>query len=270
MKLICDERETMVYQFLQEIHQTTNKNNNPMILEKRMLELGDFLLTNDDESVTHLVFERKTYTDLLASIKDGRYTEQSHRLINCFPNPHNIIYLLEGAMPSIEADKKKVYSCIASLNYFKGFSVMRTMSMGETAQLLFNMSEKIGRELGKTPNPDLAGNPNPEPFNKSSGPFSPNPEPFNKSAPEPYCSVVKSSKKANISRENIGEIILCQIPGISSVTAVALMKPFASFAEFLDKVRSDPAYLEGITTENKGKTRKLGSNVVSGIKQFLC
>lgn len=258
MKLICDERETMVYQFLQEIHQTTNKINNPFILEKRMLELGDFLLTNDDESVTHLVFERKTYTDLLASIKDGRYTEQSHRLINCFPNPHNIIYLLEGAMPSIEADKKKVYSCIASLNYFKGFSVMRTLSMGETAQLLFNMSEKIGRELGKNPNP----NPNPEPFNKSSGPLSPN--------PEPYCSVVKSSKKANISRENIGEIILCQIPGISSVTAVALMKPFASFAEFLDKVRSDPAYLEGITTENKGKTRKLGSNVVSGIKQFLC
>ena len=168
-------------------------------------------------------------------------------------------------MPSIEADKKKVYSCIASLNYFKGFSVMRTLSMGETAQLLFNMSEKIGRELGKNHNPDLAGNPNP---NSLTG--NPNPEPFNKSAPEPYCSVVKSSKKANISRENIGEIILCQIPGISSVTAVALMKPFASFAEFLDKVRSDPAYLEGITTENKGKTRKLGSNVVSGIKQFLC
>jgi ERCC4-type nuclease len=239
MKLICDERETMVYQFLTELIKS------PITLEKRMLELGDFVLASDDETVKHLVFERKTYTDLLASIKDGRYAEQSHRLINCFPNPHNIVYLLEGAMPSIEADKKKVYSCIASLNYFKGFSVMRTLSMGETAQLLANMSEKIARELANN-----QGSNNP--------------------GPEPYCSVVKSSKKANISRENIGEIILCQIPGISSVTAVALMKPFASFADFLDKVRADPAYLEGISIQNNGKTRKLGSNVVSGIKQFLC
>lgn len=244
MKIIIDEREAMLYELCVSMNQTLN-----MPIEKRVLELGDILFMSDDESIVHLIIERKSFADLLSSIKDGRYAEQSHRLRNCFPNPHNVVYLLEGMFSTVknDADKHKIIACIASLNYFKGFSVLRTISMTETAQHIIYMADKIIRELKKGTTVELSGS---------------NMEPR---VVEPYCSVVKTSKKANITKENIGEIILCQIPGISSTTAVELMKPFQNFAEFMDKIRAEPAYLDGLTV-NK---RKLGSNIIKGIREFL-
>lgn len=246
MKIVIDERETALYDriipLLQEV---------PMTVEKRVLELGDIIFMSDtDEPI--LVIERKSFSDLLASIKDGRYAEQSYRLLGTFPNPHSIVYMLEGVF-SNGADRQKIISAITSLNVFKGFSVIRTTSLLETAQHVVYMADKIDRDLKKGKmvfTPQQAG---------SSG----------ASAAAPYCSVVKSAKKANITRENIGELILCQIPGISSTTAVALMQPFQTFAEFLDKVRAEPAYLSTVSIENNGKKRKLGSNVVEGIKTLL-
>ena len=243
MKIIIDEREAMLYELCISMNQTLN-----MPIEKRVLELGDILFMSDDESITHLIIERKSFADLLSSIKDGRYAEQSHRLRNCFPNPHNVVYLLEGMFSTVknDADKHKIIACVASLNYFKGFSVLRTISMTETAQHIIYMADKIIRELKKGTTVENTGSNEPR-------------------VAEPYCSVVKTSKKANITKENIGEIILCQIPGISSTTAVELMKPFHNFAEFMDKIRTEPTYFDGLTV---GK-RKLGSNVIKGIKEFL-
>ena len=60
-------------------------------------------------------------------------------------------------------------------------------------------------------------------------------------------------------------MILMQIPGISSATAIEIMKPFTSFLEFVDQIRSDPEYL----TKIKVNGRKIGSNVVKGINEFI-
>ena len=38
-----------------------------------------------------------------------------------------------------------------------------------------------------------------------------------------YTNVIKSSKKSNITKENINEIMLSQIPGVSSIIANAIM-----------------------------------------------
>jgi hypothetical protein len=56
-----------------------------------------------------------------------------------------------------------------------------------------------------------------------------------------------------------------QIPGISSTTAVEIMKPFANFLEFVDRIRSEPEYL----TQIKVNGRKIGSNVLKGINDFI-
>ena len=58
------------------------------------LPLGDFIIS--DEKEDKLIIERKTINDLLASIKDGRYDEQSYRLNGLNHHNHNIIYLIEG------------------------------------------------------------------------------------------------------------------------------------------------------------------------------
>jgi ERCC4-type nuclease len=267
MKIIIDEREANLYHLCQTFAETHQIKSAP--IEKRVLQLGDIIFTSDDESVTHLVIERKSFSDLLASVKDGRYAEQSHRLIHCFPNPHNIVYLLEGMFSTVhqEKDKKKIISCMASLNYFKGFSLMRTVSASETAQHIVYLADKIAKELPLK---------KPQTIEVSQEPSSEIPQTLNvqpTNAPQltvvPYCSVVKAAKKANITKENIGEIILCQIPGISSTTAVELMKPFNTFAEFMNKIKEDPKYLDSVAIENNGKKRKIGKNVIDGIRGFL-
>ena len=261
MKIIIDEREASLYHLCQTFAETHQMKLVP--IEKRVLQLGDIIFTSDDESVTHLVIERKSFSDLLASVKDGRYAEQSHRLIHCFPNPHNIVYLLEGMFSTVhqEKDKKKIISCMASLNYFKGFSLMRTVSASETAQHIVYLADKIAKEL---PTKVAAIK------ELSAETSSDVPQPTNvQPTVVPYCSVVKASKKANITKENIGEIILCQIPGISSTTAVELMKPFNTFAEFMNKIKEDSVYLDSVAIETNGKKRKIGKNVIDGIRGFL-
>lgn len=254
MKVIIDEREASLYDICLT-HEYWAKD--LFTLEKRVLQLGDILFTNDDESTIFLCIERKTLLDLLASIKDGRYSEQSYRLANCFPNPHNVVYLLEGMLSTVN-DKKLVISCIASLNYFKGFSVHRTVSLAETAMYILCMADKMAREFkkGKKVETKTADEP------KSIEPLT-----SDESLPKTtdYCNVVKVCKKANITKENIGQMILMQIPGISSGTAIEIMKPFASFLEFVDRIRSEPEYLSKI----KVNGRKIGSNVVKGIDEFI-
>jgi ERCC4-type nuclease len=272
MKIIIDEREASLYHLCQTFAETHQMKLVP--IEKRVLQLGDIIFTSDDETVTHLVIERKSFSDLLASVKDGRYAEQSHRLIHCFPNPHNIVYLLEGMFSTVhqEKDKKKIISCMASLNYFKGFSLMRTVSASETAQHIVYLADKMAKELPNKAIKEPSSECSQEPSSEVSA------QPTNVQAPQltvvqpsvvPYCSVVKAAKKANITKENIGEIILCQIPGISSTTAVELMKPFNTFAEFMNKIKEDSKYLDSVAIENNGKKRKIGKNVIDGIRGFL-
>lgn len=248
MKIIIDEREAALYEMC------VNHENNAadsFTLEKRVLQLGDILFTNDDESVTYLCIERKTFLDLLASIKDGRYAEQSYRLTNCYPNTHNVVYLLEGMLSTVK-DKKLVISCIASLNYFKGFSVHRTVSMAETALYILCMADKMSREFKKG-NVQKLGSQVPQEEGQVTA--------------TDYCNVVKVSKKANITRENIGQMFLMQIPGISSAIAIEIMRPFGSFMEFVDHIRANPEYLGTVTVTEK--KRKIGSNIVKAINEFI-
>jgi len=84
-----------------------------------------------------------------------------------------------------------------------------------------------------------------------------------------YTSVVKVQKKANITTENIGQLFLMQIPGISSAIASEIMKPFKTFLEFVEHVKQNPTYLENIKLESNGKLRKIGSNVVKSIQTFI-
>jgi crossover junction endonuclease MUS81 len=255
MKVIIDERETSLYELCLN---SEYLNKELFVLEKRVLQLGDILFTSDDEATTFLCIERKSLQDLLASIKDGRYSEQSYRLSNCFPNPHNVVYLLEGMLSTVK-DKKVVVSCIASLNYFKGFSVHRTVSLAETTMYILCMADKIAKELKKGTKPigdKVVVN------ESSTEQLSTTEKPVESTD---YCNVVKVSKKANITKENIGQMILMQIPGISSAISIEIMKPFSNFLEFVDRIRSDPEYLLQI----KVNGRKIGSNVLKGINEFI-
>jgi ERCC4-type nuclease len=234
------------------------------------LPIGDILIQTKDKT-TLLVIERKTFPDLLASIKDGRYEEQSHRLLHTTGvPPHSIIYLLEGMFSSIHqpAQKKLIYSAMTSLNYIKGFSIMRTYSVHETGEWIVSLTEKLHRETerGKTPYYLSA------PYLNSFRPVSTD-SLENVLTPCPvetnYCNFVKKVKKENVTPENIGEIVLSQIPGISSVTAIAIMKKFSTFPKLMSALQENPNCLDDVTTENNGKIRKISKSCIENIKKYF-
>ena len=117
------------------------------------LPIGDIIVTDNNEDI--LIIERKTVGDLMSSIKDGRYEEQTYRLNGNKVHNHNIIYLIEGDInklnmnmfKDVKIEKLTFYSAIFSLNYYKGFSVIRTLSIDETALFICNSTVKLMKGL---------------------------------------------------------------------------------------------------------------------------
>ena len=263
MKIIIDIRENSLYEKIVAIDST---------VEKRNLHIGDIVLENTDGS-TFLIIERKSIPDLLASIKDGRYEEQSFRLMHSIVFPrHHIFYIIEGGMSFLTvAERKLVYSAMTSLSVFKGFSVIKTMNLQETADIIISLSEKSTREIekGKIPyfleskfsqKTDISGN------------ILENMDSLN-TPQKNYTDVIKSVKKENITRENIGEILLCQIPGFSAITAKAVLSKFdGSFPKLISAVNDKEAegLFKDIVLENtNGKTRKISKACIANLFIFL-
>lgn len=294
MKVIVDERETLLYDKLDAILCSQTRAG-CTVVSRAVLPLGDVLVqTNEGKDV--LIIERKTFSDLLSSIKDGRYEEQSYRLLNSsgFP-PHSVFYLLEGMFSQLRSDieKKIIYSAMTSLQFFKGFSVHRAATVSETAEWIIYMADKIDREfskgkipyyltnayLGKMSTPKISETDASCPANvlypfSTQEPIPPKQdENVNQTLSElsesNYCTVVKKVKKDNVTPDNIGEIILCQIPGISSVTAMAIMKHFTTFPKLIEELQKNSQCIENLTIESNGKTRKINKTSIENIKQYL-
>ena len=240
MKIIIDEREVALYERMVSL-------DTGLLIVKQVLQIGDAIIQNDD--VDLCVIERKTLQDLLSSIKDGRYEEQSHRLIHTSGlSPHNIIYIIEGNMSTLQTDKDKqlIYSSITSLNYYKGFSVLRTTSVNDTADLIIGMTRKIEK-------------------NNSKGvlPYT------NCEEITPYANVVKKTKKDNITVENISQIMLCQIPGVSTVTSTAIFAKFGTIKKLITSIAENPDCMNDLSYIQSGKSRKVNSTAIKKIKDFL-
>jgi crossover junction endonuclease MUS81 len=287
MQIIIDERERDLYEKIDSIVNFAG-NNTTIQISREVLPLGDVLIKTDGQRNCVLI-ERKSFSDLLASIKDGRYEEQSYRLIHTGEySPHNIIYMIEGMFSQLRTpmEKRIILSAMTSLNHFKGFSVFRTCSLNETAENIVWMAEKMEREFqrGKraayTLLPPVENNTslvqsggqesslNTSITNDMTYEVEPVHENTQVSSAN-YCTVVKKVKKDNITPENIGEIVLCQIPGISSVTAMAIMKQYGTFSNLIDEIRNNPTSLENIVCENGGKTRKISKTCVKNVIEYL-
>ena len=148
IEICIDNREQSLHKqiqyYLDSLDVFSNqKQKIPINISVNALSLGDVIIKvisgSESDGVTEkeeLIIERKSISDLLSSIKDGRYEEQSFRLNGSNVHNHNIMYLIEGNVSSNTSssshyykqsyksnnnDKFTVYSAIFSLNYYKGF-----------------------------------------------------------------------------------------------------------------------------------------------------
>jgi ERCC4-type nuclease len=213
---------------------------------------------------------------LAASIKDGRYDEQSYRLNGLAHHNHNIVYLIEGDMNRFNSfkeriDKQTLYSAMVSINYFKGFSVMRSFNIEETAMIACNMVYKLvgGFKAGKvgfySNKPLELATTSDEQHNDTETDKNDITQPTEKD----YCSVIKKVKKDNITPENIGEIMLCQIPGVSSTIALAILSTFKTLPNLIKAIQEEETLSNICTTDSSGKSRKISKAAISNIIKFL-
>jgi ERCC4-type nuclease len=276
MIIKIDTRETELFSKCKNAIESFPKYANIKLISET-LHLGDIII-NDGETDC-VIIERKTLTDLAASIKDGRYEEQSYRLNGLNHHNHNIIYLIEGDIFRFNSfkeriDKQTIYSAMFSIQYFKGFSVMRSTSVEETAIIVCNMVYKLvgGLKSGKTGHySNQCVNANEVAIDKTTTSILENvDEPVVVNSEKNYCSVVKKVKKENITASNIGEIMLCQIPGVSSVSALAILAEFKTISNLIKSIQNDENCLNHICTiDSNGKSRKISKTTIATIVTFL-
>jgi ERCC4-type nuclease len=246
MQLFIDLREpkTLV-NYIISLNETSNTK---ITIVQKNLTIGDYVFYDELISKELLIIERKSLSDLEASIKDGRYNEQSFRLNESNLHNHNIIYLLEGAI--IKYDPKfrsTLYSSLFSLNYYKGFSVINVLNQTETGDILLAFASKLLKENKPGFYSDLSNN--------------------NENNNTNYINTLKTSKKAHINSENIFQLMLMQIPGISNVSSLALASEFKNMENLLNALKSDNiGKLENIKLASG---RKLNKKIIMSLRENL-
>jgi ERCC4-type nuclease len=209
-------------------------------IRSERLPIGDIILYDPRQGQQKdiVIFERKTLADLAASIRDGRYKEQSFRLIETAAatgfNTHHIVYIIEGDLSRYDErhtqiTKTALQSAMVSLMYYKGFSVIRTMNVGETADFILHFADKVAKE-GALSIADTTTTATATAYSEVSS---------------------KKEKRDYITRENIGEIMLAQVPGVSAKMASAILAKYnGSIYEFLgDLHRKIANYEESLSPE---------------------
>lgn len=239
MKLLIDNREPK--EIIEHLKSKVSE------VELLNLDIGDYHILDDSGNVI-LILERKSLSDLISSIKDGRYAEQSLRLSEYPIDNNKKYYLLEGnTLDFINKNNdtlcKMLFSSILSLSYYKGFNILKCVEWLESCEFIIRFFNKLEKSKSD---------------NKSGGTKVTN-----------YQDVIKSNKKSNITSENINQIMLAQIPGVSSNIAESIILEFGTVKKLVDRLEKDNQCLDNFKISAKNQTRKLSKNVIANIKELL-
>ena len=148
------------------------------------------------------------------------------------------------------------------------YSIFRSFSLEETATIICNMAYKLEKEIATKKafyqiKPDQI-----KPDQITSDQIQSD-EPVEVQENN-YVNVIKKVKKENITCENIGAIMLCQIPGVSSSTALTIMEKYKTIQNLIKELEADTNTLKDISSTNaKGQTRKINKSSIANIIQFL-
>lgn len=238
-----DVRESNLIHLLKAMEPLENVN-----VEQKQLPIGDVIIKNEEQEEV-VIIERKTPKDLIASIKDGRYKEQSMRLHANELHNHHIFYLIEGNIDNVEKKwKQTIRSAIFSINYYKGFSIWNTHSVLGTAEFICDMFLKLKKE------------------NFKKGIYMETREIQSDS----YVSCIKKTKSDNINTDNINAIMLSQIPGVSAKISEIIMNNYENIFTLKEAIQDDRDCLKHITyTLSNGQIRHINKKTIENIILFF-
>lgn len=123
------------------------------------LKVGDIIIKykhiskSKEEIQYKMIIERKSVSDLISSIKDGRYKEQKMRIKSCQTQDlrNNIkcqfFYLIEGNVNTIKFRKKQnnkgVYGSWISMLFRDNIKMIRTWDLEETSVFILRLIDRV-------------------------------------------------------------------------------------------------------------------------------
>lgn len=171
-----------------------------------------FLETGDYQVCDKIIVERKTLSDFLESIKNGRLFQQAYRMSQ---TEMNGLIILEGDKTSVDSSgmsRKAVQGALLHLTVFIGIPVIRSKDIHETASLLINLLLQCQRQ-------EL-------PRKKK---------------------IIHGLKAVKFNKKQRQKLFLIQnLPGIGINRGLGLLKKFSTFENIMNASSDDLMKVEGI------------------------
>lgn len=239
MQFTVDNRETACLAYL---------GNHSNQFDVKPLDIGDFVFS-DEDGVIRFLFERKTLGDMVASVKDGRYSEQKSRLLG-YRAEHPSVYLayiLESSEYSFLPDftyrngsvtNKTMTGMLINTSLRDGIFIWFTRNVQETCELLLNIHRRLVE------------------------------------SPEKYLKIDSKNYESNAGKINVKKKInndtrfcfisqLACIPGISNKKAIMIIDTLnvSSMKELVGAIQADTSCLS--------KINGIGDKLDNVVKQYL-
>jgi ERCC4-type nuclease len=126
--LKIDTRETKLIKLF-------NENYSNIKINIEQLDIGDIHIVNQ---YTNIVIERKTITDMLSSIKDGRYKEQKKRMMD---NYDDILYIIEN--DCVLSTDNKLSSAYINTMIRDKIPIIFSSCINETLNIIIKIYNKL-------------------------------------------------------------------------------------------------------------------------------
>lgn len=249
LEVILDNRE---HSLITEIlSRDLDKYKEYIDIKKEQLDLADVQIKYKN---IFYVFERKTPTDLISSIKDGRYKEQKIRLLSNVPIS-NITYIIEGdtVVSHNKYNANILHGSYLHTMFRDNIRIIYTKNISETASFIMILCGKL------LDNPDKFLNSSRVDIDID-----------NNQRSYIDCLKLKQKKIDNIDINTCYIMQLSQIPNISSVIAKNIAAIYPTYRELIYA-------LDNIKDEENNKKRvmlltsipKIGKEKALSILKFL-
>ena len=296
--LIIDTRESKLIDLIKNTTSFT------LPYEVKNLQIGDIIISSSKYPDKQLIIERKCMTDMIASIKDGRYKEQKLRLqaevSKTTPNTKRICYLIEGIISDLRLpnDKTLLYGSIVSSTFRDNIPLIRTNNLNETLDIITRIHERMNKDItdffkenSKKNNTILDTqtniistiNTNPINTNLITDTQIPEIELQNNTTDNNttdnnnlYLQSIKKCKKDNLTPKLWNQISLTNIPGISTNIAIKINEKYKSIKLLLqayDTCSNNDERIklisEIILTDTDKQKRRIGPVISKRIYEYL-
>jgi len=170
------------------------------------LPVGDYLIEDK------IIIERKTLSDFLVSIKNGRIFQQAYRIAQ---SGKNGLIILEGDKSMVDSSsmsRRAVQGALIHLEVFVGIPVIRSLNVQETAALMVDILHQCQQQQLPRPKHIISGNPG-----------------------------IRINKKQ---RQKL--FLIQNLPGIGTKKGLALLKSFSTIENIMNTSQADLTKVKGI------------------------